>query len=45
MVDLAENIHLFLQANHPRNPSVENGDIDWDRVTRVKVMCIGSCYG
>ena len=44
VIDLAENIYLFLQANHPRNPLTEGGNIDWGRVTRVKVTRIGSCY-
>ena len=44
IIDLAENSYLFLQANHPRNPLTECGDIEWGRVTRVKVTRIGSYY-
>ena len=44
IIDLAETSYLFLQPNHPKNPLTEGGDIDWGRVTRVKVTRIGRCY-
>ena len=42
MVDLACDHYMLLSANHPRNPRCEQGELDWERVRRVKVLSIGT---
>ena len=44
-VDLGEDYHLILEANHPQNPLTETGKLDWTRVSRVKVTHIGRNCG
>lgn len=39
-VDLGENHILIFRANHPKNPYLENGQVDWRRVTRIKLISI-----
>lgn len=37
-IDLAEGYVLIFCANHPNNPILENGNIDWSKVSRVKIL-------
>jgi hypothetical protein len=41
VVDLADEYKLILQANHPKNPLKEDGNVDWTRVVRIKILAIG----
>jgi len=41
MIDLCEGYLIVLQANHPRNPTTEDGGLNWAMVSRLKVIRIG----
>ncbi len=40
MIDLAEDYRLAFTANHTKNPVAESNDIDWAKVTRIKILWI-----
>lgn len=40
-VDLSEGFVITFAANHIKNPSTESGDVDWKRVSRIKILDIG----
>ena len=40
MLDLADGLTVFLAANHAAIPRLRSGDIDWSRVSRVKLLRI-----
>ena len=42
VIDLCDDIHMILQANHVKNPLTAEGKPDWDAVQRVKITQIGS---
>ena len=42
IVDLCDNYHIVLEANHPNNPAAETGPLDWTMITRIKVLRIES---
>lgn len=42
VVDLGESHHLVFKANHPNNPLTSSNDLDWGKVTRVKILRIES---
>lgn len=44
-VDLHDGYRLVLAAGHPRNPLTADGQPDWARVTRVKVLRIENSHG
>lgn len=37
-VDLADGMVLLFCANHNRTPTLEDGRVDWARVTRVQIL-------
>ncbi len=39
-IPLTKNLRMVLSANHPHNPTTENGDINWAQVRRVKLQRI-----
>lgn len=39
-VDLSDVCRMVFCANHARNPTTDAGDIDWSRVSRVKILRI-----
>jgi hypothetical protein len=41
ILDLPDDFVLSLVASHPKNPVDLNGEIDWEKVSRVKVVRIG----
>ena len=41
VIDLCEGNRMVLQANHPENPLTDSGELDWDKVSRIKVIYIG----
>ncbi len=42
IVDLCAGSYLSFAANHPKNPTTSNGDLDWGRVNRIIILEIGS---
>lgn len=40
VVDLAQGYQLSFSANHVKNPVTENGELDWTRVSRIKILGI-----
>lgn len=40
VIELGGSHRLFLCANHLNNPKLETGELDWTRVSRVKVLRI-----
>ena len=40
VVDLCDSHRLVFCANHPKNPLAESGKLDWQSVSRVKVLRI-----
>ena len=45
VVDLRDSYRIIFCANHPKNPITENGDLDWAKVSRVKILRIESDDG
>lgn len=41
-VDLCDGYRIVFCANHPSNPVTETGDLDWSRISRIKVLRIES---
>ncbi len=41
-VTLGEHIFIIFCANHESNPLKNNGELDWSRVSRIKVLLIGA---
>ena len=44
IVDLCSGHRLVFKANHTNNPKTETEDVDWERVSRVKILRIESDY-
>lgn len=44
-VDLCDGYCIVYGANHSSNPITETGDLDWTRVSRVKILRIESDHG
>jgi hypothetical protein len=40
ILDLATSCRLLCCANHPNNPRTTSGAIDWEKVSRVKIVNI-----
>lgn len=41
LIDLSDGHVIALQANHRRNPIKNGGELEWERVSRLKVIRIG----
>ena len=41
-VDLRDGYRIIFGANHPKNPIADNGDLNWARVSRLKILRIES---
>ena len=39
-IDLIDNYRIFITSGHVKTPLKENGEIDWNKVTRVKIVSI-----
>ena len=39
-VALCEGHRIVFSANHPSNPKLETGDMDWANVSRIKILDI-----
>lgn len=44
-LDLADGWRLVFAANHKRNPITESGSVDWEKVSRVKILRIEEMNG
>ena len=44
IIDLLEDNRLVFVANHPRNPALTDGSLDWSAITRIKIIQIGGDY-
>lgn len=40
MIDLGEGNRILMASNHLNNPLLDSGEIDWHKVTRIKVLRI-----
>ena len=45
IIDLCDSYQMIFSANHPNNPIGENGKIDWQKVSRIKILRIERNYG
>ena len=45
VVDLCDGHRMVFCANHPKNPMTESGELDWARVSRVKILRIEYDHG
>lgn len=41
IVDICAGSYLIFAANHPKNPTTSNGDLDWGRVNRIRILGVG----
>ncbi len=44
-LDLCDGQCIVFCANHPRNPLTESGEIDWSRVSRIKILRVEEDHG
>jgi hypothetical protein len=44
-VDLCDGYRLVFAANHRKNPMTSSGEVDWQRVSRVKILRIENDHG
>ena len=44
-VDLCEGYVIAFAANHTKNPATGTGDLDWKRVSRIKILRIERHHG
>lgn len=40
IIDLCSGHRMVFEANHIKNPKAKTGDVDWERVNRIKVLRI-----
>lgn len=40
VVDLCEGHRMVFAANHPGNPATSDGDLDWAKVRRIRILRI-----
>lgn len=45
VVDLRDGYRIVFTANHTKNPMTETGDLDWERVSRIKILRIERDHG
>jgi proteic killer suppression protein len=43
-LNLGKSVFLKFCANHPSNPLLKTGKVDWSKVRRIKIMHIGGVY-
>lgn len=44
-VSISDDIFIYFKANHNSNPLLPNKDVDWTKVSRIKIVKIGSDHG
>lgn len=45
VVDLCDGRRIVFTANHTKNPITRSGDLDWERVSRIKILRIEGDHG
>jgi hypothetical protein len=45
VVDLCAGWHLVIAANHVSNPTTLENNLDWSRVTRIKILRLEEGHG
>lgn len=45
VVDLRDGKRLVFAANHPTNPRTQTNNLDWAKVTRIRILRIESEHG
>ena len=40
VIDLCQGYRIVFAANHPNNPLSERGEVDWRKVSRVRILRI-----
>lgn len=40
VIDLCDGFHICVSANHLKPPLLENGNLDWPNVSRIKILQI-----
>jgi plasmid maintenance system killer protein len=45
VVDLNDSYRIVFTANHTKNPVTETGNLDWKRVSRIKILRIERDHG
>ncbi len=38
-ISFRKRFHITFEANHTNNPLTQDGKIDWDRVSRIQILC------
>ena len=41
VIDLIDGCHITCKANHPDNPLTDSETLDWERISRLKIVEIG----
>ena len=44
VIDLCSRHQIVLEANHPETPLTDSGQLDWPKVSRIKVTYVGGEY-
>lgn len=44
LIDLPAGVHLLLRSNHAQPPVTAGNRIDWDKVSRIKIIEIGPTH-
>ena len=39
-IDIEDGIVMFFSPNHVKTPCLQDGQVDWDKVNRVKIIAI-----
>jgi hypothetical protein len=45
VLELCEGHRLVFTANHPGNPATPTGDVDWARISRIRILRIEGAHG
>lgn len=40
VMELCDGYQIIISVNHPTTPKVETGTVNWEKVTRVKIVAI-----
>jgi hypothetical protein len=42
---LTQGTRLIISANHPKNPTLSDGGVDWEKVSRIQIVRIEATNG
>lgn len=45
VIDLCDNHRIVFKANHPNNPKTATDELDWSKVSRIKILRIETDNG